>query len=77
MKWIQRLIAKIGIDKFAHFFASAFLALALGHFIHPAIAAATALLIGVAKELFDGVIDKGDLLADALGVALGIVIAIL
>lgn len=70
----QKLIQKVGIDKIAHFFGSAFLALALGRFVHWAIAAGVTLALGVAKELFDGVVDWKDLLADALGVAFGIII---
>lgn len=73
---IQEIIRKIGMDKIAHFFGSAFLALALGHFIHPAIAAFVTLALGLVKELLDASFDKRDLLADALGTILGIAIAL-
>lgn len=74
---IQKIIRKIGVDKLAHFFGSAFLVLALGHFVHPAIAAFVTLALGLVKELLDASFDKGDLLADALGTILGIVIALI
>lgn len=77
MNWIQRIVAWVGIDKVAHFAVSAFLTLALGRFIHWAITACVVLALGVAKELLDGTIDKRDLLADALGVLLGVVIMII
>lgn len=69
---IYWLIAKIGTDKIAHFFGCAFVVLALGRFIHPAIAATVVALLAVAKELLDksigGPFDWHDLLADALGI---------
>ena len=74
MNWIQKIVAKIGIDKVAHFAVSAFLTLALGRFIHWAISAGVVLILGVAKELFDGTVDKKDLLADGLGVLLATII---
>ena len=74
---IQEIIRKIGVDKIAHFFGSAFLALALGRFIHPAIAALVTLTLGLVKEVLDAKFDKRDLLADALGVILGIAIALM
>lgn len=73
MNCIQKIVAKIGIDKVAHFAVSAFLTLALGRFIHWAISAGVVIALGVAKELWDGAFDKKDLLADVLGVLLGTV----
>lgn len=77
MNWIQKIVAKIGTDKVAHFAVSAFLTLALGRFVHWAITACVVLALGVAKELLDGTIDKRDLLADTLGVALGVVLLLI
>ena len=74
---MQRIAARIGMDKVAHFAVSAFLTLALGRFIHLAISAGLVLALGIVKELLDGGIDKGDLLADAIGVLLGVVIMII
>ena len=71
---IQKAIIRIGMDKIAHFFACAFLTLAIGHFFHWGIAAGVTLAIGLAKELMDKNIDKYDLLADAAGVLLGLLI---
>lgn len=68
MNCIQKIVAKIGVDKIAHFAVSAFLVLALGCFVHWAIAAGVVIILGVAKELWDGAFNKKDLLADALGV---------
>lgn len=73
----QKLIQKIGVDKLAHFFGSAFLALALGRFIHWGISAGVVVALGVAKELWDGAFDKKDLLADFLGVLLGAVLLLI
>ena len=77
MNCLQKIVAKIGMDKIAHFFGSAFLVLALGRFIHWAISACVVLALGVAKELWDGTIDKKDLLADVLGVLLGTVLLLI
>lgn len=74
---MQRIVARIGMDKVAHFAVSAFLTLALGRFIHWAISACVVLALGLVKELLDGSIDKRDLLADAIGVAIGTIIAII
>lgn len=77
MKWMQRIVARIGMDKVAHFAMSAFLTLGLGRFIHWAIASCVVLALGVAKELWDGTFDKRDLFADAIGVVIGTIIAII
>lgn len=77
MNWIQKIVAKIGMDKIAHFFGCAFLTLALGRFVHWAIVAGLVLALGVAKELWDGVFDWRDILADTLGVALGVVLLLI
>lgn len=77
MKWYQKIEAKIGIDKIAHLFGSAFLTLAFGHFIHWAIASCIVLALGVAKELIDVKLEWKDILADALGVAIGVVLLLI
>lgn len=77
MNWIQKIVAKIGMDKIAHFFGSAFLVLALGRFVHWAISAGVVIALGAAKELWDGAFDKKDLLADVLGVLLGTVLLLI
>lgn len=76
MNWYQKIVSKIGLDKIAHFFVSAFLTLALGHFFHPAVAAAVTLALGSLKEVLDGKIDWKDLLADGLGTLTGILVLI-
>lgn len=77
MNWMQRIVARIGMDKVAHFAVSAFLTLALGRFIHWAISACVVLALGLVKELLDGSIDKKDLIADAIGVVAGTLLLIL
>lgn len=77
MNWMQRIVTLIGMDKVAHFAVSAFLILALGRFIHLVISVCVVLALGIVKELLDGSIDKRDLLADAIGVLLGVVIMII
>ena len=77
MNWMQRIVTRIGMDKIAHHFGSAFLTLALGHFIHWAIASLIVLALGVAKEIWDGVFNKRDLLADAIGVVIGTIVTII
>lgn len=74
---MQRIVARIGMDKVAHLFGSAFLTLALGHFIHWAISAGVVLAIGVAKELIDVKLERKDILADALGAAIGVVLLLI
>lgn len=74
---IQKAVISIGMDKIAHFFVCAFLTLAIGHFLHWGMAAGITLVIGLAKELIDKNIDKKDLVADALGVLLGVLILII
>lgn len=79
MGWtIRRIITGIGIDKWAHFFASAFLVLAVSHFWPFWAGIAVAVVLGIAKELYDaktgGKIEIKDLLADLLGVAMATII---
>ena len=72
----QKLVQKVGLDKVAHFAVSSFLVLALGHFFHWAISAGVALALGLLKEFVDTPFDKKDLLADAAGILIGIIILI-
>ena len=73
----QKLIQKVGIDKVAHFAVSAFLVLAIGCFVHIAIAAGCVMAIGFAKELIDAKLEWKDLLADALGIVIGVVLLLI
>lgn len=71
----QKFIQKVGIDKVAHFAVSAFLTLALGRFVHIAIAAGAVFALGAAKELYDipkTGFDMKDLVADFLGILTGV-----
>lgn len=82
MGWtIRRIITGIGIDKWAHFFASAFLVLAVSHFWPFWAGIAVAAVLGIAKELYDaktgGKFEFRDLLADLLGVAIATLIVLL
>ena len=75
--FIGRIIGRIGIDKICHFAVSAFLALALGRFIHWAIAAVVVALLGIVKELLDGNVDWWDLVADAVGIIIATIITLI
>lgn len=75
--FIGRIIARVGIDKVAHFALSAFIAVALGRFIHWAIALVVTFLLGVVKELLDNKFDWKDILADAVGILIATIINIL
>ena len=82
MGWtIRRIITGIGIDKWAHFFASAFLVFAVSHFWPFWAGIAVAVVLGTAKELYDaktgGKFEIKDLLADLLGVAIATLIVLL
>lgn len=82
MGWtIRRIITGIGIDKWAHFFASAFLVFAVSHFLPFWVGITVAVVLGIAKELYDaktgGKIEIKDLWADLLGVATATLIILL
>lgn len=77
MNCIQKIVAKIVVDKIAHFAVSAFLVLATGRFIHWAISVCVGLAFGLAKELLDKDFNWKDLLADAVGVAVGAAILLI
>lgn len=62
------------MDKVAHFFGSAFITLALGQFVHWAIAAVIALAIGLLKELLDTPFNEKDVLANVCGVVLSTIL---
>lgn len=67
----------IPLDKQAHFFSGAVIALALGYFVAPWIAFVAAFTAGVAKEVYDRfhperhTVDAADFWATALGGAAG------
>lgn len=75
--WIKRVIAKIGIDKIAHFFGSAFLTLAFCRLFPVWDAAFLAAALGALKESFDDKVDWRDLLADGLGIIVSVIIMLL
>lgn len=71
--FINKFIQGIGLDKLTHFFACAFLTLALGQLMHWSIAVLIVAAIGVAKEwLIDKSVNWGDLLADGFGIFVGL-----
>ena len=74
---MQRIAARIGMDKVAHFFASAFICLALGKFVHWLIAALVSILLGLVKELLDIKFNWKDIVADILGVVLSVIILLI
>ena len=72
-EFITNLIQKIGLDKLTHFFACAFIALAFGHLFHWITGALLTACLAFLKEyLIDKTVDWKDLVADALGILLGI-----
>lgn len=73
----QKLIQKVGIDKVAHFFVSAFIVLATSRFLHWAISVCVGLAFGLAKELLDKDFNWKDLLADLAGVLAATLIMII
>lgn len=79
--FFRKLITGVGIDKWAHLFASAFLVLAVSHFLPFWAGITVAVVLGIAKELYDaktgGKIEIKDLLADLLGVAIATLIVLL
>lgn len=79
--WVNRIIARIGIDKIAHFAFSAFLCLAIGRFLNWWIAVIITAALGIIKELIDklegGKIDFKDILADAIGVVVGMMLLLI
>ena len=75
--FIGRFIGRVGIDKICHFAVSAFLTLALGRFVHWAIAAVVVALLGIAKELLDGTVDWRDLVADAVGIIIATILILI
>ena len=84
MKKIKEVISKvlaIGKDKIWHFVAGLFIAFFIG-LISPKAGIIAAVLAGAAKELYDAFSKKGtaewlDLVATAIGGAIGMVMAIL
>lgn len=73
----QKLIQKVGLDKIVHFLACLCITLVVGRFLHWGIAAGTAMVVGLIKEIMDKPFDKKDLLADAIGALLGLLILLI
>ena len=77
---MKKLIDLIGIDGIAHLFACAFIAVALGGFMHFGAATAIAIFVGITKEIvYDGWLKKGtfswkDILCDIVGALVGFLI---
>lgn len=77
MNWIKRITARLGMDKLAHFFGSAFLTLAFCRLFPVIFAAMLVAAAGVMKEVLDDNFHWKDLMADGLGIVLGVIIMIL
>ena len=77
----QRVITKIGIDKIAHFFASAFLVLALNLILPWWISALITVILSFLKELLDKKTgtywDWKDIYADLLGIVISVILCLL
>lgn len=73
----NKIVKFLGIDRITHFFACAFLTLAFCRLFPVAFAAMLVAVVGVMKEILDETIDWKDLIADGLGIILGIIIMIL
>lgn len=87
MKWLTKLIEKVGMDKVAHFFGGATLALAITLILcfigttesvvsYSVIGVNVALIIGVAKELLDSEFNIKDVFATTLGGILAVIISL-
>lgn len=87
MKWLTKLIEKVGMDKVAHFFGGATLALAITLILcfigttksavsYSVIGVNAALIIGIAKELLDSEFDIKDVFATTLGGILAVIISL-
>ena len=87
MKWLTKLIEKVGMDKVAHFFGGATIALAITLILcfigttesaasYSVIGVNAALIIGVAKELLDSEFNIKDVFATVLGGILAVIISL-
>lgn len=87
MKWLTKLIEKVGMDKVAHFFGGATIALAITLILcfigttesavsYSVIGVNVALIIGVAKELLDSEFNIKDVFATTLGGILAVIISL-
>lgn len=78
MNWVQKIVAKLGMDKIAHFFACAFLTLAFCRLFPVGFAAFLVAALGALKEYaFDGKADWRDLVADGLGIIVSVILVLL
>lgn len=87
MKWLTKLIEKVGMDKVAHFFGGATLSLTVTLILcfigtakcatsYSIIGVNAALIIGVAKELLDSEFNIKDVFATTLGGILAVIISL-
>ena len=87
MKWLTKLIEKVGMDKVAHFFGGATIALVITLILcfigttksaasYSVIGVNAALIIGVAKELLDSEFNIKDVFATVLGGILAVIISL-
>lgn len=75
---MEKIISKIGIDKFMHICVSMIMMLELRRFLPNWQAALIVLFVGVLKEVYDKVSGKGtaewkDIAADCVGIIFGCV----
>lgn len=71
------MMDKIGIDGYKHIVVSAILTVGLGLFLPTWVAAIVTLLIGIGKEVYDKISNKGyaewkDLICDLIGILIGV-----
>lgn len=74
----DKIIQAIGLDKFLHFFASAFLVMAFSRLFPVGFAAFLVAALGALKEYaFDGKADWKDLIADLAGIVLSVTLLLI
>lgn len=77
MNWMQKIVARIGMDKIAHFFGSAFLTLAFCRLFPVIFAAMLVAAAGVMKEVLDEDFHWKDLVADFAGIVVSVTLMLL
>ena len=74
----NKIVQAIGLDKFVHFFACAFLVMAFGRLFPVGFAAFLVTALGALKEYaFDGKADWKDLVADIAGIVISVIIMLI
>ena len=74
----DKIIQAIGLDKFLHFFACAFLVMAFSRLFPVGFAAFLVAALGALKEYaFDGKADWKDLIADLAGIVLSVTLLLI